>query len=57
MKKIDKNTKIIHNYNEWIIESLLQIIYIFLLIITLMLFKNTPLKQSRFIRFQYEKIG
>ena len=55
MKKIEPNTKIIHNYNEWIIESLLQIIYIFLLIITLMLFKNTPLKQSRFIRFQYEK--
>ena len=55
MKKIDTNTKIIHNYNEWIIESLLQLIYIFLLIITLMLFQNTPLKQSRFIRYQYEK--
>ena len=55
MKNIDTNTKIIHNYNEWIIESLLQLIYIFLLIITLMLFKNTPLKQSRYIRYQYEK--
>ena len=55
MKNIDTNTKIIHNYNEWIIESFLQLIYIFLLIITLMLFQNTPLKQSRFIRDQYEK--